>query len=298
MLGSILLGGAFGLIKGYSSKKQGKGIIKTADSIQRTYESISKLEPLFAESLKEHKETAGKIKKYQEDTAKLQYDKENSKLKTSLEAGIRNVINQYVTVKENLKEQVLDTRSKLLLSNPTKNVESSSYQYDSLTTLANEAGQNQRVLLENQVNSIGQLTDENIEQGYRLGTDYDNTLGAIRKNYFSSIANAENQYTQDVNQMYNWIEAGKSTANQLRNQGRSTVVQGESMITNTLWETGLNLYDYYFKPKIVNDIYDETITPDVNTIFRGFGKHIPFIKESPKYRTGLSFLGGSNGIFR
>ncbi len=103
MIGSILLGGALGLIRGYNTKRQGKGIIRTADGIKKSYEDLSNLKPVFKKSLKEHKETVGKIKKYQEDTAKLQYDRENLKLKDSLESGIRSVINQYVATRENLK---------------------------------------------------------------------------------------------------------------------------------------------------------------------------------------------------
>ena len=134
MIGSILLGGALGLIRGYNTKRQGKGIIRTADGIKKSYDSLSDLKPVFEKSLKEHKETVGKIKKYQEDTAKLQYDRENSKLKDSLESGIRSVINQYVTARENLKERVLDTKDKILMSTPTRNIESSSLQYDTLST--------------------------------------------------------------------------------------------------------------------------------------------------------------------
>lgn len=260
MIGNILLGGALGLIRGYNIKRQGKSIIRTADGIKKRYDSLSDLKPVFEKSLKEYKETVGKIKKYQDDTAKLQYDRENLKLKDSLESGIRNVINQYVTAKENLKEHVLDIKDKILMSTPTRNIESSSLQYDTLSTLNKEVTENQMTLLGNQVNAIGQVTDENLEQKYRLDTDYDNTLGAIKRNYETSIANAENQYTEDINRLDNWIDSGKATAEQLKNQGRNTYTQGWNMINSSLLETGLNLYDYYYKPKEVDDIYDKNIT--------------------------------------
>lgn len=307
MIGSILLGGALGLIRGYNTKRQGKGIIRTADGIKKSYDSLSNLKPVFEKSLKEHKETVGKIKKYQEDTAKLQYDRENSKLKDSLESGIRNVMNQYVAARENLKENILDTKDKILMSTPTRNIESSSLQYDTLSTLNKEATENQRTLLGNQVNAIGQVTDENLEQKYRLDTDYDNTLGAIKRNYETSIANAENQYTEDINRLDNWIDSGKATAEQLKNQGRNTYTKGWNMINNSLLETGLNLYDYYYKPKEVDDIYDKNITStpskstDKNVI--GFGTYNPFRSSNPfdisnVNRRKFNLLGGNNGIFR
>lgn len=307
MIGSILLGGALGLIRGYNTKRQGKGIIRTADGIKKSYDSLSNLKPVFEKSLKEHKETVGKIKKYQEDTAKLQYDRENSKLKDSLESGIRNVINQYVAARENLKEHILDTKDKILMSTPTRNIESSSLQYDTLSTLNKEATENQRTLLGNQVNAIGQVTDENLEQKYRLNTDYDNTLGAIKRNYETSIANAENQYTEDINRLDNWIDSGKATAEQLKNQGRNTYTQGWNMINNTLLETGLNLYDYYYKPKEVDDIYDKNVTstPSKNNDrnVRGFGTYNPFKSSNPFDISNINkrkfnLLGGNNGIFR
>ena len=307
MIGNILLGGALGLIRGYNIKRQGKSIIRTADGIKKRYDSLSDLKPVFEKSLKEHKETVGKIKKYQEDTAKLQYDRENSKLKDSLESGIRSVINQYVTARENLKERVLDTKDKILMSTPTRNIESSSLQYDTLSTLNKETTENQRTLLENQVNTIGQVTDENLEQKYRLDTDYDNTLGAIRRNYETSIANAENQYTEDINRLDNWIDSGKATADQLINQGRNTYTQGWNMINNTLLETGLNLYDYYYKPKEVDDIYDENVTStpnkNIDRNVRGFGTYNPFNSSNPFdisniNRRKFNLLGGNNGIFR
>lgn len=307
MIGNILLGGALGLIRGYNIKRQGKGIIRTADGIKKRYDSLSDLKPVFEKSLKEHKETVGKIKKYQDDTAKLQYDRENLKLKDSLESGIRNVINQYVTARENLKERVLDTKDKILMSTPTRNIESSSLQYDTLSTLNKEATENQRTLLENQVNAIGQVTDENLEQKYRLDTNYDNTLGAIKRNYETSIANAENQYTEDVNRLDNWIDSGKATADQLRNQGRNAYTQGWNMINNSLLETGLNLYDYYYKPKEVDNIYDKNVTstPSKSTDknVRGFGTYNPFRSSNPfdisnVNKRKFNLLGGNNGIFR
>ena len=307
MIGSILLGGALGLIRGYNTKRQGKGIIRTADGIKKSYEDLSNLKPVFKKSLKEHKETVGKIKKYQEDTAKLQYDRENSKLKDSLESGIRNVINQYVAARENLKEHILDTKDKILMSTPTRNVESSSLQYDTLSTLNKEATENQRTLLGNQVNAIGQVTDENLEQKYRLDTDYDNTLGAIKRNYETSIANAENQYTEDINRLDNWIDNGKATADQLRNQGRNAYTQGWNMINNSLLETGLNLYDYYYKPKEVDDIYDKNVTStpskNIDGNVRGFGTYNHFRSSNPfdisnVNKRKFNLLGGNNGIFR
>lgn len=307
MIGSILLGGVLGLIRGYNTKRQGKGIIRTADGIKKSYEDLSNLKPVFEKSLKEHKETVGKIKKYQEDTAKLQYNRENSKLKDSLESGIRNVINQYVTTRENLKENILDTKDKILMSTPTRNIESSSLQYDTMATLNKEATENQRTLLENQVNAIGQVTDENLEQKYRLNTNYDDTLEAIKRNYETSVANAENQYTEDINRLDNWIDSGKATAEQLKNQGRNTYTQGWNMINNSLLETGLNLYDYYYKPKEVDDIYDENVTstPNKNTDrnIRGFGTYNPFRSSNPfdisnVNKRKFNLLGGNNGIFR
>ena len=307
MIGSILLGGALGLIRGYNTKRQGNGIIRTANGIKKSYDSLSDLKPVFEKSLKEHKETVGKIKKYQEDTAKLQYDRENSKLKDSLESGIRNVINQYVTARENLKERVLDTKDKILMSTPTRNIESSSLQYDALSTLNKETTENQRTLLENQVNTIGQVTDENLEQKYRLDANYDNTLGAIKRNYETSIANAENQYTEDINRLDNWIDSGKATADQLINQGRNTYTQGWNMINNTLLENGLNLYDYYYKPKEVDNIYDENVTStpnkNIDRNVRGFGTSNPFNTSNPfdisnVNKRKFNLLGGNNGIFR
>ena len=307
MIGNILLGGVLGLIRGYNTKRQGKGIIRTADGIKKSYEDLSNLKPVFEKSLKEHKETVGKIKKYQEDTAKLQYNRENSKLKDSLESGIRNVINQYVTTRENLKENILDTKDKILMSTPTRNIESSSLQYDTMATLNKEATENQRTLLENQVNAIGQVTDENLEQKYRLNTNYDDTLEAIKRNYETSVANAENQYTEDINRLDNWIDSGKATAEQLKNQGRNTYTQGWNMINNSLLETGLNLYDYYYKPKEVDDIYDENVTstPNKNTDrnIRGFGTYNPFRSSNPfdisnVNKRKFNLLGGNNGIFR
>ena len=107
--------------------------------------------------------------------------------------------------------------------------------------------------------------------------------------------------------MDNWIDSGKATADQLRNQGRNTYTQGWNIINNSLLETGLNLYDYYYKPKEVDNIYDNNVTstPSKSTDknVRGFGTYNPFRSSNPfdisnVNKRKFNLLGGYNGIFR
>lgn len=311
------------IVQGINSRRQGKKILKSSEKIQREYNNLSSLKALFEQSEKKQKETAKKIKGYQDKTAKLQFDRSSTKLKESLESNIRNVVNQYVVAKLNLDEQVLDIRSKLLVTKPTKNIESSSYQYDSLTVLNNEANENKRVLLENQINAIGQTTDENLEQRYRLGSDYDDTLSAIRKNYNANISNAELQYMQDINQLDNFIQTGQSSAEGIKFQGLSIIAEADNRISKSIVDAAINTYkgsagfssltggmnagsatngDFSGITNMWNMSIGQIPTNTTPNDVRGFGSYNPFRSSNPFNistinKNKFSLLGGNNGIY-
>lgn len=245
MIGSILVGATLGVLQGMSTAKQGKSILRTGKNIEKIYAGLADNKALFEKSLKEHKETAGKIKKYQEESAELQYKRNQETVKKTLESSLRNVMNQYIVAKENLHEQILENKSKILMSTQNKNVEESSIKHDTLATLESEATRNQRTLNQNQLNSIESVTNEGIEQEYRVGTDYDNALGNIRKAYNQSIGNAELQRNQDISSLNQTIENGVIAGKNVQQQGYNVIADGNSKIASTLWDAGLKAFNAF-----------------------------------------------------
>ena len=85
MMGAILAQLALDTAQGYGIYKQGKKIIKTGEEIKSIYSSLKNEESKLKESIEYNKATAKKIKGYQDEQAKMQYEfnkKEiNNKLK-------------------------------------------------------------------------------------------------------------------------------------------------------------------------------------------------------------------------
>lgn len=239
MIGSILVGATIGVFKGMGTRKQGKNIIRSGGRITEEYRKLGENKVLFEKSMKEQKEVAGKIKGHQEGSAKLQYERNQSELKRTLETNLRGVMYNYVAQKDNLKEQMLDAKSKLLIGSYNPNVEKSSIKHDSFATLDKEVSENQRTINENQIGAIEQVTSESLGQSYRVGQDYDNSISNIQRNYNATLGSAEAQYNQDINHMKAQMEQGLIAGNQVKQQGYNLIGQAESQIAGSLWNAGL-----------------------------------------------------------
>lgn len=324
MIEVALIMAGLNIAQNLNSRRQGKKILKSAESIQKEYDKLSNQKLLFEKSYNEQKEIAKKIKNYQDNMAKLQFEKNSNEIKKSLESNIKNVINKYVVDKLNLKEEVLNIKNKILLSNQIQNVENSSIQHDSLATLNKEANDNFKTLLENQINTVGQVTDENLEQQYRLGSNYDDVLSAIRKSYDANIGNAELQYMQDINQLDNFIQAGKSSSEGMKYQGLSMIAEADTKIAKAIMDAAINAYkgsasfesltgnisttgsttngDFNDIANMWNMSMGQTSTNTGSNDVRGFGNYNPFRSSNPFNISAINknkfnLLGGNNGIY-
>lgn len=239
MMGGILVGASLGILQGMSTRSQGKNIIRSGKRIEEEYKKLGSSKALFEKSMKKQKDVAGKIKGYQEGSAKVQYERNQSELKRALESNLRGVMYNYVAQKDNLKEQMLDAKSKLLTGSYNPNVEKSSIKHDSFATLDKEVSENQRTINENQIGAIEQVTSESLGQTYRVGQDYDNSISNIQRNYNATLSGAESQYNQDINNINSQISTGVSVGRNMQQQGYTLKAQGSSQITGALVEAGL-----------------------------------------------------------
>lgn len=295
MIGSFLVSAGLGLLQGMNAKRQGKGIIGTGRAIANEYAKLNANRVLFENSFEEHKKTIGKIKGYQEETAKLQYDKNKRAVKEALGVNLRNIMNGYVSAKDTLDEQVKDMKSKIVISTQNPTVEENSIRQDSLSLLGKEALGNSRVIEENMINSIKAGTEEGIENQYRVDTDYDNAISNIRKAYNQSLGNAELQKIQDISRLNDIIESGRIAGANLVQQGYGIIGQASQNMANTFLSAGLGIFDrlggFNFMDSKIEGIFKPTgeawdQTDKIKNIFKG-----PTQKNN--------FLGGiGNGLFR
>lgn len=298
MIGVVLVTAGLGIAQGLNTKKQGKAIVNTGRAIANEYAKLNANRVLFENSFEEHKKTIGKIKGYQEETAKLQYNKNKRAVKEALEINLRNVMNGYVSAKDTLDEQVKDMRSKIVISTQNPTVEENSIRQDSLSLLGKEALGNSRVIEENMLNSIKTSTEEGIENQYRVDTDYDNAMSNIRKSYNQSLGNAELQKIQDISRLNDIIESGRIAGANLIQQGYGVIAEGEQKIAKTLFEAGMGMYNS-FSGSLGSS---GTLSQFMGGQTSGMGAwdqtdKIKNIFKDPTQKT--NFLGGiGNGLFR
>lgn len=299
MIGSILLGTTFGVLRGISTYGQGKNIIKAGRNIEKIYEKLGENKILFENSFKEQKETAWRIKGFQEESAKAQYERNKTLVKKALESNLRNVMNQYVVENENLDGQVREMKSKILLTTGNKNVEENSIRNDSLSTLQNEFIENQRILNQNQMNMVEGVTEEGIAKEYQVGTDYDNVSSNIRQAYNRTIGNTELQRNQDISNLNQTIENGRISSASMQQQGYGIMAQAESSIANTLWSAGLNAFSsvggFDWASNKIGSFFNKTSNiGSFENSLKTFGQRNPFGNREIYYKTygGLPYKFG------
>lgn len=295
MIGSFLVSAGLGLLQGMNAKRQGKAIIGTGRAVANEYAKLNANRVLFENSFEEHKKTIGKIKGYQEETAKLQYDKNKRAVKEALGVNLRNIMNGYVSAKDTLDEQVKDMKSKIVVSTQNSNVEENSIRQDSLSLLGKEALGNSRVIEENMINYLKASTEEGIENQYRVDTDYDNAISNIRKAYNQSLGNAELQKIQDISRLNDIMESGRIAGANLVQQGYGIIGQASQNMANTFLSAGLGIFDrlggFNFIDSKIEGIFKPTgeawdQTEKIKSIFKGSTQK-------------NNFLGGiGNGLFR
>lgn len=295
MIGSFLVSAGLGLLQGLNTRRQGKNIVRAGKNIANEYAKLDANRVLFENSFEEHKKSIGKIKAYQEEKAKLQYNKNKRAVKGALETNLRNVMNGYVSAKDTLDEQVKDMKSKITISTQNPAVEESSIRNDSLSLLGKESSRNSKILEENMLNSIKASTEEGIENQYKIDSDYDNTMSNIRKAYNQSLGNAELQKIQDISRLNDIIENGRIAGSNLAQQGYGIIAQAEQSIANTFLNSSLDVFNKlggfdFIDNKIGGFFKSNGETRDqmnkVKNVFKGI---------TPKN----NFLGGiGNGLFR
>ncbi len=138
MMGSILTNLALGIAQGYGIYKQGKKIAKAGDEVKSIYNGLKDQENKLKGSIEYNKATAKKIKGYQDEQAKMQYEYNKREIGRALEGNLRGLLAGYVSARENLEQEVMNVRSKLAF-NDIKNVEDSSIKSDSINKLNSEA---------------------------------------------------------------------------------------------------------------------------------------------------------------
>lgn len=145
MIGSVLSNLALGVAQGYGIYKQGKKIAKAGDEIKSIYNGLKNQEDKLKGSIEYNKTTAKKIKGYQDEQAKMQYEYNKKEIGRALEGNLRGLLAGYVSARENLEQEVMNVRSKLAF-NDIKNVEDSSIKSDSINKLNSEAKDKQTSL--------------------------------------------------------------------------------------------------------------------------------------------------------
>ena len=138
MMGLKLMNLALGIGQGFGIYKQGKKIINAGEEVKSIYRKLGTKEKDLRESFENNKISIKKIKEYQDDQAKKQFEYNQKEIGRALEGNLRGVLSGYVSARENLEQEITNIKSKLAFSD-IKNVESSSIQTDSVNKLKLEA---------------------------------------------------------------------------------------------------------------------------------------------------------------
>lgn len=284
MIGSVLSNLALGIAQGYGIYKQGKKIAKAGDEIKSIYNGLKNQESKLKGSIEYNKATANKIKGYQDEQAKMQYEYNKKEISKSLEGNLRGLLAGYVSARENLEQEVMNVRSKLAF-NDIKNVEDSSIKSDSINKLNSEAKDKANIITQNQMNEIGELQNQTNNYYYQSGINYARTQEGINQNYLSSYSQAEMQLKRDLAQLNQTIDNGNMAGNQLMEQGFGAKLTGINGITQSFLDAGKTLYLENLKKNLptipsgdIREIQGTYNTGDTSNIFkrgwkfRGFGK--------------------------
>nr|DAK42912.1 MAG TPA: hypothetical protein [Caudoviricetes sp.] len=290
MMGLKLMNLALGIGQGFGIYKQGKKIINAGEEVKSIYGKLRTKEKDLRESFENNKISIKKIKEYQDDQAKIQFEYNQKEIGRALEGNLRGVLSGYVSARENLEQEITNIKSKLAFNN-IKNVESSSIQNDSINKLKLEANDKANTLIQNQTNEIDELENQTNNYYYQSGLNYNKTQEGINQNYLTAYSQAELQLKRDLAQLNQTIENGNMAGEQLVNQGWDARVAGINGITKTILDAGKDYYINRYKNKLGVEENIKEIPGTYNNYnnFEKIWKHKSFDFK------GFGGIGGLNG---
>lgn len=289
MMGLKLMNLALGIGQGFGVYKQGKKIINAGEEVKSIYGKLGTKEKDLRESFENNKISIKKIKEYQDDQAKIQFEYNQKEIGRALEGNLRGVLSGYVSARENLEQEITNIKSKLAF-NDIKNVESSSIQNDSINKLKLEANDKANTLIQNQTNEIDELENQTNNYYYQSGLNYNKTQEGINQNYLTAYSQAELQLKRDLAQLNQTIENGNMAGEQLVNQGWDARVVGINGITKTILDAGKDYYINRYK----NKLGAEESIKEIPGIYNTENKEDNIFKKAWSLR-GFGKVGGTNG---
>lgn len=290
MMGLKLMNLALGIGQGFGIYKQGKKIVNAGEEVKSIYGKLGTKEKDLRESFENNKISIKKIKEYQDEQAKIQFEYNKKEIGRALEGNLRGVLSGYVSARENLDQEITNIKSKLAF-NDIKNVESSSIQNDSINKLKLEANDKANTLIQNQTNEIDELENQTNNYYYQSGLNYNKTQEGINQNYLTAYSQAELQLKRDLAQLNQTIENGNMAGEQLVNQGWDARVAGINGITKTILDAGKDYYINRYKNKLGVEENIKEIPGTYNNYnnFEKIWKHKSFDFK------GFGGIGGLNG---
>lgn len=289
MMGTVLAQLAIGITQGYGIYKQGKKIINAGEEVKSIYGKLRTKEKDWKESFGNNKISIKKIKKYQDEQAKMQYEYNQKEISRSLEGNLRGILSGYVSARENLEQEITNIKSKLAFYD-IKNVESSSIQTDSINKLKLEANDKANNLIQNQTNEIDELENQTNNYYYQSGLNYNKTQEGINQNYLTAYSQAELQLKRDLAQLNQTIENGNMAGEQLVNQGWDTKIVGINGMTKAILDAGKDYYINRYK----NKLGAEESIKEIPGIYNTENKEDNIFKKAWSLR-GFGKVGGTNG---
>ena len=233
MMGAVLTQLAIDMAQGYTVYRQGKKIVKAGEEIKSIYDGLKNQEGKLKGSIEYNKATAKKIKNYQTEQARMQYEYNKKEIGRALEGNLRGLLAGYVSARENLEQEVISIKSKLAF-NDIKNVEDSSIKSDSINKLNSEAKDKANIIAQNQMNEISELQTETNNYYYQSGLTFNRTQEGINQNYLVAYSQAEMQLRKDLAQLNQTIDNGNLAGNQLVDQGWGIKVAGVNQMTQAV----------------------------------------------------------------
>lgn len=289
MMGTVLAQLAIGITQGYGIYKQGKKIINAGEEVKSIYGKLGTKEKDLRESFENNKISIKKIKEYQDDQAKIQFEYNQKEIGRALEGNLRGVLSGYVSARENLEQEIANIKSKLAF-NDIKNVESSSIQNNSINKLKLEANDKANTLIQNQTNEIDELENQTNNYYYQSGLNYNKTQEGINQNYLTAYSQAELQLKRDLAQLNQTIENGNMAGEQLVNQGWDARVAGINGMTKAILDAGKDYYINRYK----NKLGAEESIKEIPGIYNTENKEDNIFKKAWSLR-GFGKVGGING---
>ena len=230
MMGAVLTQLAIDMAQGYTVYRQGEKIVKAGEEIKSIYDGLKNQEGKLKGSIEYNKATAKKIKNYQTEQARMQYEYNKKEIGRALEGNLRGLLAGYVSARENLEQEVISIKSKLAF-NDIKNVEDSSIKSDSINKLNSEAKDKANIIAQNQMNEISELQTQTNNYYYQSGLTFNRTQEGINQNYLVAYSQAEMQLRKDLAQLNQTIDNGNLVGNQLVDQGLGIKVAGVNQMT-------------------------------------------------------------------